>query len=69
MKKVLLFTAIIALGITSCSKGDYTCTCTSVYAGVTSTTQESYSGINQDNAQKSCESFQFGDETCVLNED
>lgn len=69
MKKVLLFVAVVGgLAFTSCSKSDYQCTCTSEFAGVTSTTEATFEGVKEDEAQDACDAFAFTDETCTLKE-
>ena len=58
MKKVLLFTVVLAgLGFTSCSKGDFVCTCTeqdNTFGN--SVWEESYNGVKESDAKDACES-------------
>lgn len=53
MKKVLLFSAVVALaGLTSCKK-DWACECT--YNGTTTTTTEGYKDLTKKQAKAKCE--------------
>lgn len=66
MKKVLLLTAVVALGFTSCSKGDYTCTCTVDLLGVESTSETTFEGVKEDEAKEACDAGNSSFSTCVL---
>jgi len=56
MKKMLLFTVILGgtIAFTSCSKKDYTCTCTTTISGVSTSTDYEYKGVKKDDAEASC---------------
>jgi uncharacterized lipoprotein YehR (DUF1307 family) len=69
MKKMLLFTIILGatVAFTSCSKKDYTCTCTTTIGGTSSTTTYEYEGVKEDDAQASCDVLGSGSSTtCSL---
>ena len=67
MKKVLLVAMVVGLGFTSCSKGDYNCTCTTEIFGVSSTSVTAFESVKEDDAKEACDAgTSTGISTCVL---